>query len=69
MDAQADLTTDHLAVDFQRIMQPEEKTSEITISPAPQDQSIDLENEVTGIKLLLIHAGICMCTFIVGLVN
>lgn len=67
MDAQADLTKDHLAVDFQGVMQPEQKTSEITISPVPQDQSIDLENEVTGIKLLLIHAGICMCTFIVGL--
>ncbi|PQE28116.1 Major facilitator superfamily domain general substrate transporter protein [Rutstroemia sp. NJR-2017a BBW] len=67
MDARAGPTADRPAVDFQEVMQPEQKSSEVTISQVPQDQSIDSENEVTGIKLILIHAGICMCTFIVGL--
>ncbi|CAI6331424.1 unnamed protein product [Periconia digitata] len=31
------------------------------------DSSIDPENEVTGAKLQLIHMGICLCTFLVGL--
>ncbi|PVH97412.1 MFS general substrate transporter [Periconia macrospinosa] len=31
------------------------------------DSSIDPQNEVTGTKLLLIHTGICLCTFLVGL--
>ncbi|PVI03881.1 MFS general substrate transporter [Periconia macrospinosa] len=31
------------------------------------DTSIDPENEITGVKLLLIHTGICLCTFLVGL--
>ncbi|RYP56827.1 hypothetical protein DL771_011602 [Monosporascus sp. 5C6A] len=31
------------------------------------DSSIDPENEVRGTKLLLIHAAICLCTFLVGL--
>lgn len=30
---------------------------------------IDPENEITGIKLLFIHTGICLCTFLVGLVS
>ncbi|KAF1940885.1 MFS general substrate transporter [Clathrospora elynae] len=31
------------------------------------DTSIDPGNEVTGVKLLLVHIGICLCTFLVGL--
>ncbi|KAI0444324.1 major facilitator superfamily domain-containing protein [Xylaria telfairii] len=31
------------------------------------NDDIDPENEVTGIKLLLIHTAICLCTFLVGL--
>jgi hypothetical protein len=33
------------------------------------DTSIDPQNEVTGAKLLLIHAGLCLCTFLIGLVR
>ena len=33
------------------------------------EMDIDPENEVKGIKLLLIHTGICLCTFLVGLVS
>ena len=33
------------------------------------EMDIDPENEVTGIKLLLIHTGICLCTFLIGLVS
>lgn len=33
------------------------------------EMDIDPENEVTGIKLLLIFAGICLCTFLIGLVS
>lgn len=40
-----------------------QKEGEIDIS-----QDIDPENEVTGIKLVLIHIAICLCTFLVGLV-
>ncbi|KAF1964989.1 MFS general substrate transporter [Bimuria novae-zelandiae CBS 107.79] len=29
--------------------------------------SIDLANEVTGLKLLLVHLGMCICTFLIGL--
>ncbi|RWA10590.1 hypothetical protein EKO27_g4512 [Xylaria grammica] len=31
------------------------------------DDDIDPENEVTGVKLLLIHIAICLCTFLIGL--
>ncbi|KAI1656409.1 MFS general substrate transporter [Daldinia decipiens] len=30
-------------------------------------QDIDPKNEVTGVKLLLIHISLCLCTFLVGL--
>lgn len=33
------------------------------------EMDIDPENEVKGISLLLIHTGICLCTFLVGLVS
>lgn len=33
------------------------------------ETDIDPENEVRGIKLLLIHTGICLCTFLIGLVS
>lgn len=31
------------------------------------DISIDSRNEVTGLKLLVLHTGLCFCTFLVGL--
>jgi hypothetical protein len=47
-----------------------EKTNATTTPGSdPIDDSIDPENEVTGIKLLLIHTGLCLCTFLVGLVR
>lgn len=33
------------------------------------DISIDSRNEVTGLKLLVLHTGLCFCTFLVGLVS
>ena len=42
--------------------------SNSTRKEAPE-MDIDPENEVKGIKLLLIHTGICLCTFLVGLVS
>lgn len=39
-----------------------------TVKPAA-DMSIDPENEVTGFKLLLIHIGICLSTWLIGLVR
>lgn len=35
----------------------------------PLEMDIDPENEVKGIRLLLIHTGICLCTFLIGLVS
>jgi hypothetical protein len=45
---------------------PENSTTKLA---APQDLSIDPENEVKGAKLLIIHLCICLCTFLVGLVS
>ncbi|KAK8098759.1 MFS general substrate transporter [Apiospora kogelbergensis] len=43
-------------------------SSENTKDPhEPQEESIDPENEVKGVKLLIIHLSICLCTFLVGL--
>ena len=33
------------------------------------NEDIDPENEVQGDKLVLVHTGICLCTFLVGLVS
>ena len=45
-------------------------SSENTKDPhEPQEESIDPENEVKGVKLLIIHLSICLCTFLVGLVS
>lgn len=33
------------------------------------DQSIDPENEFKGLKLILIHSAMCLCTFLIGLVR
>jgi hypothetical protein len=34
-----------------------------------QETSIDPENEITGTRLLLLHIGLCLTTFITGLVS
>jgi hypothetical protein len=36
--------------------------------PILSENSIDPENEITGVKLILIHIGLCLSTFLVGLV-
>ena len=33
------------------------------------ETDIDPENEVTGVRLLVVHIGVCLCTFLVGLVG
>lgn len=45
----------------------EKSSSEAERSDTLED--IDPENEVQGIKLLLIHIAVCLCTFLVGLVS
>lgn len=35
----------------------------------PLEMDIDPENEVKGIRLLLIHTSICLCTSLIGLVS
>ena len=47
---------------------PEQDVSTSAENIAPK-MDIDPENEVTGIRLLLIHTGICLCTFLIGLVS
>lgn len=46
-----------------------EKGVHVESNETGTDYSIDPENEVTGAKLLLIHLGICLCTFLIGLVK
>ena len=31
--------------------------------------AIDVENEITGANLLILHTGLCLCTLLVGLVR
>lgn len=45
----------------------EKSSSEVERGDTLED--IDPENEVQGIKLLLIHIAVCLCTFLVGLVS
>ena len=33
------------------------------------NEDIDPDNEVRGMKLIIIHLAICLCTFLVGLVS
>ena len=45
------------------------ETPESSSRGNPQETSIDPENEITGIRLLLLHIGLCLTTFITGLVS
>jgi len=47
----------------------QEKETLAVTAKKPAEYSTDPENEVTGVKLLLIHIGICLCTFLIGLVS
>jgi len=60
------------ASDIQSYMHEEPTQEKETLAVAakkPAEYSIDPENEVTGVKLFLIHIGICLCTFLIGLVK
>ena len=48
---------------------PREKDSSNNAEKEAPEMDIDPENEVKGIKLILIHTGICLCTFLIGLVG
>jgi hypothetical protein len=51
---------------------PERKTAESPESSSKgnvQEASIDHENEIAGTRLLLLHIGLCLTTFITGLVS
>ena len=48
---------------------PHANESSNSANKEPPEMDIDPENEVKGIKLLLIHTGICLCTFLIGLVS
>jgi hypothetical protein len=55
---------------------PDPKQDEKATNPTPAEakrgaaeMDIDPENEVKGLKLLVIHTGICLCTFLIGLVK
>ncbi|CAH0021576.1 unnamed protein product [Clonostachys rhizophaga] len=57
-------------IDPAKPIQGHEKINEKSSSEAERGdtlEDIDPENEVQGIKLLLIHIAVCLCTFLVGL--
>ena len=59
-------------IDTENDAQPEPprgKNSTANAEKEASEMDIDPENEVKGIKLLLIHTGICLCTFLIGLVS
>lgn len=46
-----------------------ESSVEPGVEPSVPTNDIDPDDEVTGIRLYLIHTIICLCTFLVGLVS
>lgn len=61
--------------DSNEVQPPEQKQQETSLVDSSLDQrndmnqDVDPENEIQGIKLVLIHTAICLCTFLVGLVS
>ena len=55
--------------DNTQLESPQGHVSSNSTEKEPPEMDIDPENEVKGIKLLLIHTGICLCTFLIGLVS
>ena len=55
--------------DNTQLESPQGHVSSNSTKKEPPEMDIDPDNEVKGIKLLLIHTGICLCTFLVGLVS
>ena len=53
----------------EELKQSHENISEKKTEDEAPEMDIDPVNEVKGIKLLLIHTGICLCTFLIGLVS
>ena len=64
MEKKQDDTENHIQLES-----PQGHDSSNGTNEEPPEMDIDPENEVKGIKLLLIHTGICLCTFLVGLVS
>ena len=64
MEAKQDDTKDNTHLES-----PQANVSSNSTQNEPLEMDIDPENEVKGMKLLLIHTGICLCTFLVGLVS
>ena len=50
-------------------LEPPRKHESENTEQATYEMDIDPANEVKGVKLLLVHAGICLCTFLIGLVG
>ena len=46
-----------------------EKNSSDDCKEIAEEPSIDPENEIIGLKLLVLHIGLCLCTFLTGLVS
>lgn len=44
-------------------------SAETVVESSEPTNDIDPEDEVTGVRLYLIHTIICLCTFLVGLVR
>ena len=64
MESKPEVPTDGIRLDL-----PSEHEGSDNINKEPPEMDIDPENEVKGVKLLLIHTGICLCTFLIGLVS
>jgi hypothetical protein len=48
---------------------PEGRAPQHDVGESRIDDDIDLANEIQGLKLVLIHFSICLCTFLIGLVS
>ncbi|ORY11850.1 major facilitator superfamily domain-containing protein [Clohesyomyces aquaticus] len=50
-----------------RVQLPQSEKSNLQSATHEVADGIKPENEITGTKLLLVHSGLCLCTFLVGL--
>ncbi|KAF2478181.1 MFS general substrate transporter [Lindgomyces ingoldianus] len=53
--------------DLQPLPQHEKNAQENATQDVKKGETINPENEIMGTKLLLLHTGLCLCTFLVGL--
>lgn len=52
-----------------KLQEKDNQTIDQAVEVSEDEGGIDPENEITGLRLLLIHIGLCLCTFLVGLVR